>query len=388
MVCLLLNCAADLDSIVSAIAFAFYLRQVHGIDAVPAIQNTADCVRLKPEIAFAFEKAANLSLNDVLSSIAQTPQLPPEAFSAGISLVDHNESAFGADAAVWWIVDHHDASRASPVLRASNIAPVASTCTLVSEMLLEARLCCLPVLRLLLAAVCVDCSAFDAACSVATGRDRTVFLALHAATVAASGTSQSPFEFARRFFDDFRRVRNSAVLSIQQILVVDFKDYVFGCCDGDHATYGISSIIDRCIASEKDADLAAASVKLLHERQLKFALLFCKSCVFDGGKERENCVIFVHNAKMRDLFDEIARLLCNEGILAQPKNILFCTWQQTSLTKNRLLNEKCSRKVFQPAFHRILEELGTQICHRFTSQTECDEAACTHRAPHPTQKSA
>ncbi|KAI0372464.1 DHH phosphoesterase [Pilatotrama ljubarskyi] len=105
------NEAGDLDSIASAIAYAWYASKVKGASAVPLTQTPRSELQLRAENLYAFELAHLHPESDILC-IDDIPESHPFP-SVNFALVDHNrlQSRFSRDnpdARVVAVIDHHE----------------------------------------------------------------------------------------------------------------------------------------------------------------------------------------------------------------------------------------------------------------------------------------
>jgi exopolyphosphatase len=137
------NESADLDSIVSASMYAYFLRHQssrNDINIVPLINTRSSEISLRPEVIFLF---ANTGLD--IENLAFQDCLHPEEFHmAGrlkLTLIDHNELAHAQSRlknAVEEIIDHHVDEKQFRNIAHRVIEPVGSCATLVAEHILDA----------------------------------------------------------------------------------------------------------------------------------------------------------------------------------------------------------------------------------------------------------
>ncbi|RPD61702.1 DHH phosphoesterase [Lentinus tigrinus ALCF2SS1-7] len=107
------NEAGDLDSIASAIAFAWYASKLQGATAVPLTQTPRAELHLRAENLHALE-LAHLNADTDILCIDDVPHTADSGFpSSSFALVDHNRlgsrfSHSNSDARVVAVVDHHE----------------------------------------------------------------------------------------------------------------------------------------------------------------------------------------------------------------------------------------------------------------------------------------
>ncbi len=136
------NESADLDSIVSASMYAYFLHyrsSTNDTNIVPLINTRSSDISLRPEVIFLFADAGvdmeNLAFQDCLQ--------PEESNSAGrleLTLIDHNDltpSQSYLKNAVVEIIDHHVDEKQFLNIAHRVIEPVGSCATLVAEQILD-----------------------------------------------------------------------------------------------------------------------------------------------------------------------------------------------------------------------------------------------------------
>lgn len=139
------SAAADLDSVVASVVYAFLLHSESGEDraVVPFLPVPRSDLHLRPELLLLLRKAgldsANLLCSDQFNLGKRCRQ-----GEAGLVLVDTAGQELDRElaACVQEVVDHHVAERRSPRLRSARRVireTVGSACTLVAEQLLARR---------------------------------------------------------------------------------------------------------------------------------------------------------------------------------------------------------------------------------------------------------
>ncbi len=133
------NEAADLDSMVSTIAYS-YLRDAMDTDTsiVPFIPIKKADFKLRPEAVHVFEKAS-IDTNHLVFTDDITPQACMDRITS-VALVDHNTLSAdfsGYENKVTAIVDHHKDDGCYPTAVPRRIESVGSAATLVGELMLS-----------------------------------------------------------------------------------------------------------------------------------------------------------------------------------------------------------------------------------------------------------
>ena len=136
------NESADLDSIVSASMYAYFLHHHssrNDINIVPLINTRSSDIRLRPEVIFLFADAGvdieNLAFQDCFH-----PEEPHLAGRLKLTLIDHNDlspSQSHLKNAVVEIMDHHVDEKQFLNIAHRVIEPVGSCATLVAECILD-----------------------------------------------------------------------------------------------------------------------------------------------------------------------------------------------------------------------------------------------------------
>lgn len=170
------NEGGDLDSITSALAWAFHLEHISlntsdPIKAIALLQTPSDQLDLRPENSLALHNSKMSGEHRDLLNINELPE-DVETLSRklkGIVLVDHPEPLRRwQDAKVLSIFDHHVDAGASPDAKPRIFEKVASCTTIVARQLLDER-DQLPegyhlpheLLELILGAIAIDSSGLD-----------------------------------------------------------------------------------------------------------------------------------------------------------------------------------------------------------------------------------
>lgn len=289
------NEAADLDSMVSAVACGYLLSELmpgDGSPFVPLVNAPRADFKLRTEAAFLF---ASLGLGPEHLSFIDDVDL--DALEAGgrleLVLVDHNVPAQAQQAlagAVTGVVDHHKDEGCFQQLAMRIVEPVGSAATLVAERLLGTDASGVePALaELLLGTILLDTVNFDPQAQRATPKDVAVARQLQAICGADCGRL-----FEQLQFEKF----NVAALDTADLLRKDYKSYRFGA-----VRCGIASVL-LPVATwlEKDPGLAASLSKFARAQQLD--LLLVMTAFSDPGFRRELVVLAVDEAMRGRVLD-------------------------------------------------------------------------------------
>ncbi|EDR10579.1 exopolyphosphatase [Laccaria bicolor S238N-H82] len=125
------NEAGDLDSIASAIAFAWIQSEVHKVPTIPLVQITREDFALRAENLYALSLAGISDPPSQLLSLSDIASFPTPFPSKKFALVDHNRIAdrFMQDnpsAEITAVVDHHTDEGLYPTAKPRIVAPAGS----------------------------------------------------------------------------------------------------------------------------------------------------------------------------------------------------------------------------------------------------------------------
>ncbi len=248
VVCVVGNEAADLDSMASAVMYAYH-RAASGENAVPLINIPRSDYKLRTEAVYLFDRCG-IDVEDLLFE----EDLDLAALHAEgrlkLVLVDHNRpakvhSAF--DSVVDGIIDHHADEGLFSDAAVRAIEPVGSAATLVAKRILEENADSLDegTAMLLLGTILLDTVNLDPAAKRVTPEDEEIAEIL----LSLSGADQ------QELFDALQREKfNVSALSSADLLRKDYKEWQMG---GQRV--GISSVllsIPDWLA--KDSDLSGS----------------------------------------------------------------------------------------------------------------------------------
>jgi exopolyphosphatase len=244
------NEAADLDSMASALVYAWYRSETMkpaGEVCLPFIPIPRADFKLRTEAVFLFQEAGLSPDKLLFLEDLDLPALHKEG-RLKLVLVDHNKLASaqaGLAEAVEEILDHHQDEKLYPRAASRVIEPVGSSASLVAEKILRdiPRLLEPDCARLLLGTILLDTVNLDPKAGRVTPKDSQMAEKL----LALSGAGQKEL-FDRLQFEKF----NVAALDSADLLRKDYKAYTAG-----KIRYGMSSVLISADAwARKDARLA------------------------------------------------------------------------------------------------------------------------------------
>ena len=277
------NEAADLDSMVSAVACGYLLSGLAPDDAppfAPLVNTPRADFKLRTEAVFLF---ASLGLGPEHLSFVDDLDLGALQAGGGLELVlvDHNVPAASQAAlagAVTGIIDHHADEGAFKDLALRIIEPVGSAATLVAERLLGAGASRVEpgLAELLLGTILLDTVNLDPQAQRATPKDVAVARQLESICGADRG----------RLFERLQSEKfNVSALDSADLLRKDYKAYRFG-----SVRCGIASVLLPLAKwLEKDHALAASLSAFAQARELD--LLLVMIAFNDHGFRRELVVL-------------------------------------------------------------------------------------------------
>ncbi len=282
------NEAADLDSMASALTYAWYLSLTEPEAKVfPLMNIPRGDFKLRTEAVFLFSEAgiipdSLLFLDDVdLQDLAARGHLK-------LVLVDHNKIAAGQsglNTTVAEILDHHADEKGYPQTARTDIRPVGSTATLVGERFLENHQeeLSTPLATLLLGTILLDTVNLDPAAERVTPEDNVVAGRL----MELTGLQQQPL-FDKLQFEKF----NVSALGSYDLLRKDYKEWVMG-----GVKCGIGSVL---MSAEdwlkKDPHILTAFESYRKERGLD--VLFAMGA-YTEPEFRRNLVVYIPDAALR-----------------------------------------------------------------------------------------
>ena len=282
------NEAADLDSMASALTYAWYLKLTSpGENVFPLMNIPRNDFKLRTEAVFLFSEAGVdpetlLYLEDVdLKKLAARENLK-------LVLVDHNKIAAGQsdlNQTVGEILDHHADEKSYPETARADIRPVGSTATLVGERFLDHAREALDksLSTLLLGTILLDTVNLDPAAERVTPEDNAVAGHL----MELTGLKQQPL-FEKLQFEKF----NVSALESYDLLRKDYKEWIMG-----GVKCGIGSVL---MSAEdwlkKDPLILEAFESYRKERGLNVLLAMG---AYTDPDFRRNLVVYVPDAALR-----------------------------------------------------------------------------------------
>lgn len=261
------NEAGDADSIISAITLAYIESAQEIMEPTPIVSiPKADLATQRPDVNLLLELAgiANASADLVF---IDDPLIEDDAYSASVTLVDHNvlaETFEGKDWTVVEIVDHHQDEgyyldtcygSARTIAFADDKALVASACTLVAERLRKVWTPPYPasIGLLLLGVILLDSVNLSPEVGKVTQRDRdavedllenTEWQDLPKETRTAIGTTASDLvPNGSEVFDVLQDAKYDSSfwnsLTVRDCLRYDYKEFSYG----EGQSFGVSTVL-------------------------------------------------------------------------------------------------------------------------------------------------
>ncbi|WP_022668371.1 DHH family phosphoesterase [Desulfospira joergensenii] len=226
------NEAADLDSMASAIAFAYIRSQVEpDKNIVPLMPIVKEDFKLRTEAVYVF-KTAQIDLDNLIF-LDKMPQSFMERVN-NLAIVDHNKLSgtfedYGDKIRI--ILDHHKEEGLYKGAERRVIEPVGSTATLVGEILIRehARLMHTQLATLLTGTILLDTVNLDPAAGRVTEKDSEIAVKL---------MEYFPLD-PNNYFREVQKAKfDTAGLSTIDLLRKDYKEFKF-----NGISCGISSVL-------------------------------------------------------------------------------------------------------------------------------------------------
>ncbi len=283
------NEAADLDSMASAVTYAYFLKSKgFAENPVPVINIPINDFKLRTEAVFLFKEAgvdpANLiSVDDIdLNALYGKGNLE-------LILTDHNKIGAHQEKfkdAIVAILDHHADDGDYPPGIETDIRPVGSACTLVAERYLEKGNDLLDdsVATLLLGTILLDTVNLDIQAGRVKPEDEKAALAL----IEKKGIDREGL-FEKLQFEKF----NVSSLGSYDLLRKDYKEWNLG-----GKMCGIGSVLMPVNDwFKKDPDIVASFEKYRRERSLDVLLAMN---AFTEPEFTRNLVVYVPDSGLRE----------------------------------------------------------------------------------------
>ncbi|HAK46023.1 MAG TPA: hypothetical protein DCO79_08920 [Spirochaeta sp.] len=276
------NEAADLDSMASAVSYAWFLRlNEPGINAVPLINIPRADFKLRTEAVFLFNEAKVDIDSLIFTDDLDLEQIQTEG-RLNLILIDHNKLAAEQSNlfdSVSEILDHHADEKNYPVSIKKDIRSVGSAATLVAERFLASSpdAVDLQLGSLLLGTILLDTVNLDPAAERVTDADS----AAAAELITRTGRNQNEL-FNKLQFEKF----NVSSLESYDLLRKDYKEWIM-----NTTKCGIASVllsVDEWL--KKDHALPEAFGRYLKERKLDVLLAMS---AYTNPDFNRNLVVYV-----------------------------------------------------------------------------------------------
>lgn len=333
------NQAADLDSIASALVFAWYLTRNHTEKrVVPLIAIPRQEMRIRPEAAFVFAKAG-INPDDLLFS---DDQIVDHLLQGGakLVLVDHNcleNMPRFARQSVTAIIDHHHDQDAFPDATPRIINEVGSTATLIAELaFVDNKELDHPAALLLSSAILMDTVNLNDAAGRCTERDREMAEKLLALCKVDNEILYRELQEAQH---------DLAELSSQELLGRDYKEW-----PSPAGPYGMSTVLLSSAAwKEQESKLGEILAQFAARKNvhLLIVMLVSQKPVF-----KRELILFCQDEKLQK---GLATYLSNQGLdlSALPEGGKEAD-RKNVLRLYRQGDPSISRKRLQPLVHSFL----------------------------------
>jgi exopolyphosphatase len=258
------NEAADLDSMASAVSYAWYLYLNNSSENVfPLINIPREDFKLRTEAVYLF-KEAGVEVDQLLFAEDIDLETLKRDGNLKLVLVDHNKlasSQSGLEKSVSLILDHHADEKSYPSSAVTDIRPVGSAATIVSESFLKDQKDSIagPLGTLLLGTILLDTVNLDPEAGRVTDDDAKAAAAL----VDITGLDSKKL-FDKLQFEKF----NVSSLGSYDLLRKDYKEWQMG-----SIKLGIGSVLlplEDWVS--KDPDIVSECDRYLKERKLDVLL--------------------------------------------------------------------------------------------------------------------
>ena len=300
------NEAADLDSMASAIAYAYLLAATESDKTiVPVMPILRTDFKLRTEAVYVFDQAGinfkNLIFMDDMDFETVVERV------TGLVLVDHNKlsgslNQYGDKVAI--ILDHHRNENLYPHAVKKVIEPVGSTATLVGEELIThcPDFVDTHLALLLCGTILLDTVNLDPAAGRVTPRDEKI---------AAVLMKSCPLGQAE-YFDKVQQAKfNTADLGTFDLLRKDYKEFKFS-----KIFCGIASALLPLVQwGAKDTELCLGFESYAHRRNLD--LLLSMNAYTDTGFSRDLAIY----CKDTDRHDKLIGFLQEKGLDLTPASL-------------------------------------------------------------------
>jgi len=283
------NEAADLDSMASAVAYAWFLTlQNSETTVLPLINIPRDDFKLRTEAVYLFDEAG-ISIDNLLFIDDLDPVKESGNKDIKMILIDHNtiaEPQKSLNDSVIEILDHHADDKNYPSTAKININPVGSTATIVAECFIKNQKNALDISlgSLLLGTILLDTVNLDPKAGRVTNEDSGAAKEL----IAIASLDQQTL-FDKLQFEKF----NVSSLGSYDLLRKDYKEWQMG-----DVKCGIGSVLQPIEDwGKKDANLLKECDRYLKERKLD--VLLAMNAFTNPGFNRQ-IVVYIPDAALRN----------------------------------------------------------------------------------------
>lgn len=341
------NEAADLDSMVSAIMYAFFASsrttRVNAIH-IPVVNIPRQDFPLRTEAAYLFDK-----LGIDVSALVFVDEIDLDSIHANqsltLTLVDHNilsETQARYEDSVAAIIDHHEDAGLHPSAAPREIEPVGSAATLVAEMILrdEPALVDAGTAALLLGTILLDTVNLDPGAKRVTAKD----------TVVADWLCRHVGCDPNELFGALQAAKfDVSTLGAKDLLRKDYKQWGVG-----PVRYGISSVLTS-LANwiAKDPEIVQGMKDYARSRNLQCLITMMAFTDADNAFHRELAALAPDQALRHCLLAHLETNVSglspiNPPSLKQADQADFFSQEDLSL----------SRKKLQPTLHRLFSAVN------------------------------
>jgi exopolyphosphatase len=283
------NEAADLDSMASAVSYAWYL-YLSDINqsSFPLINIPRADFKLRTEAVYLF-KEAGVEIDQLLFAEDVDLETLNNNGNLKLVLVDHNKlasSQSGLEKSVSSILDHHADEKSYPSSALTDIRPVGSTATIIAESFFKDQKDSIagPLGILLLGTILLDTVNLDPEAGRVTDDDAKAASSL----VKITGLDNKEL-FDKLQFEKF----NVSSLGSYDLLRKDYKEWQMG-----SVKLGIGSVLLPVEDwAAKDPEIASACDRYLKERKLD--VLLSMNAFTSPGFTRQ-LVIYIPDSSLRD----------------------------------------------------------------------------------------
>ncbi|KAF1791440.1 DHHA2 domain [Phytophthora cactorum] len=341
------NEAADADSIVSSLSYAYVHYQQHSETLhVPVLPIPRKELVLRCDVTALFQE---LDVDtDALVFVDEFPWGMKSKVK--VTLMDHNALSNKK------IPRHLDAEEREVAFTDGN-ALVASTCTLVAERLKEAKTNDAYKLlsTMLLGVIALDSINFDPSAKKVTPRD----------VMAAEKLEETAFAKKEELFKWLQAEKFNPVhwgkFTLENCLQVDYKEFTFATVTGNPKKVGISAVLIDLEAFVLKAKDAAALRKGMSEycKQNELSFLVVMTVFMTHDKQRHRQLLFFQ--ENGDEAKDCMKFIKKEGSLQVEPLLLPESHRDDLVTAFNQLNTGASRKQVAPLIQRALAEPAVKL---------------------------